>query len=247
MSRGYQPDFYTLHEPFRDAARRRRKGEKIRWALATYAGRDLRHATCLDVGCSAGLMTGVFADLFARTIGLDYDETALAAVDPADRERVTFVHGDAMRLPLPDASVDVVVCAQVYEHVPDDTRLFAEITRVLRPGGVVFFSGPNWLFPIELHYFLPFLHWLPPAWADAWLRLTGQGDAYYERSRSYWGLQWLLAAYEVEDIGQAVIEQFFVAPESAAGTLVRRIPPPVWRFLLPLLPNFNWVLHKPPE
>ncbi len=63
--------------------------------------------------------------------------------------------------PLEDESCDLVICAQVYEHVPDDRRLAEEVYRVLKPGGVVFFSGPNWLFPIEGHYHLPFLHWLP--------------------------------------------------------------------------------------
>lgn len=50
------------------------------------------------------------------------------------------VVGDVMRLPLADASVDVVVSKQVLEHVPDPVATLREVARVLRPGGTVLLS-----------------------------------------------------------------------------------------------------------
>ena len=52
------------------------------------------------------------------------------------------VLGDLQRLPVADASVDVVVCSHVLEHVPDDRAGLAELFRVLRPGGVAFVLVP---------------------------------------------------------------------------------------------------------
>jgi hypothetical protein len=110
----------------------------------------------------------------------------------------------------------------------------------------VFFSGPNWLFPIEPHYFLPFLHWLPPRAADRYLRLTRQGDHYYERSRHLWGLRELAAGFQVSDITREIIETSLDERQNARlATVLRRLPQPLWRMALPLAPNFNWILRKP--
>ena len=245
MQRGYQADFYTLSEGVRDPTIRQRKAAKIHWALTTFAADVLPGAICLDVGCSAGLMTATLAPLFAQTLGLDYDTVALGKIDPVDRPLVGFLRGDAMCLPLPDRCVDVVLCAQVYEHVPDDTRLFAEIERVLRPGGVAFFSGPNWLFPIEPHYFIPFLHWLPAQYADALLRMTGQGDHYYEKSRPVWQLRHLFRNFIIEDISLALLRTPFATTSPTVRWLGQHTPQFVWQLLHPLLPNYNWLLRKP--
>ena len=243
--RGYQSDFFALSEPVRDPMRRQQKAEKIRWVLTHFAPFDLANARCLDVGCSSGMMTAALAPLFRHTYGLDFDTLALASIQPEHRAGATFLRGDAMGMPLPDASIDVVICAQVYEHVPDDTRLFPEIHRVLAPGGIVFFSGPNWLFPIEPHYFLPFLHWLPSRYAGAYLRLMGMGSSYYERSRTLWGLRRLFADFEILDVTRPLLQTNFLSRSPGLRQQLLAMPEAAWQGILPLLPNFNWVLRKP--
>jgi SAM-dependent methyltransferase len=51
-------------------------------------------------------------------------------------------HADLERLAYPDASLDIVLAADVFEHVREDGRAFAEIHRVLRPGGLIIFTVP---------------------------------------------------------------------------------------------------------
>jgi SAM-dependent methyltransferase len=243
--RSYQPGFYEKSAAVRDAASRARRAAKIAGILQRHARRPVEDAVCLDIGCSSGLITTRLAPLFRSIIGIEYDELALGAVPAQDRSQVGFVHGDAMRLPLADGSVQVILCAQVYEHVPSDARLAEEIYRVLAPGGLVFFSGPNWLFPVELHYNLPFVHWLPERTADAYLRLFHKADAYYERSRSMWGLRRLWRRFEIEDVTLEVLETQLAAKRGLAGRASRLVPRSLWRLLLPLFPNFNWLLWKP--
>jgi SAM-dependent methyltransferase len=57
--------------------------------------------------------------------------------------RVDVRHGNLASLPLPDASVDVVVNLQVIEHLWDQPQFVAECRRVLRPGGLLLMSTPN--------------------------------------------------------------------------------------------------------
>ncbi len=247
MMREYQKGFYNLSERVRDPVSRRAKAEKIIWGLTQFAGPSLSSAICLDVGCSSGIITSYISRLFRITIGLEYDEISLRAINryQSTQNFLVFIHGDAMALPVRDESIDVVICTQVYEHVPDDRQLFDEIYRVLRPGGVVFFSGPNWLFPVEPHYHLPFLHWLPRTWADRYLKLMRRGQHYYENSRHFWGLRRLLKKFKIVDISAEIIIYGYA---SRLG-IFSRIMKPIIIFMKPIIsifvPNFNWILLKP--
>ena len=90
---------------------------------------------------------GATALLLAAEFGVEVDgvdlgpatvERANATAAGAQLERqVRFHCGDAERLPLPDASVDAVVCECAFCTFPDKRTAAAEIARVLRPGGRV--------------------------------------------------------------------------------------------------------------
>ena len=64
-------------------------------------------------------------------------------------------------LDLPKASIDVITCSQIYEHVPSDKNLMKVIIGLLKPGGVCYFAAGNRFKIIEPHYKLPFLSYLP--------------------------------------------------------------------------------------
>ena len=238
----YQSGFYEISEKVRSRESRAQQADKIAYVLKTYGSVPLSTATSFDAGCSSGVITTDLAPLFKTSIGLDYDEIALKHVTRAADGSPFFLRGDAMRLPLADNSVEVIVCAQVYEHVPSDVLLIREIHRVLKPGGIVFFSGPNKLFPIEPHYYLPFLHWLPSTWADRYLKVLGRGDHYYERSRTLWGLRKLLAKFVIQEVTPEAM-RFSLRRSKFKG--LARLPLAIWRFFLPILPNYNWILRKP--
>lgn len=101
------------------------------------AGRDV-----LEAGCGEGYGADLIADVARRVIALDYDEATVAHVR-ARYPRVEIHHGNLAALPLPDASVDVVVNFQVIEHLWDQPQFVRECLRVLRPGGALLMSTPN--------------------------------------------------------------------------------------------------------
>ncbi len=85
-----------------------------------------------------------------------------------------FVRTEGDTLPFPDRHFDVAVSWAVLEHVGDrdrQRRFVAELTRVSRR---FFLTTPNRWFPLELHTFLPLLHWLPRATHQRALRALGK-------------------------------------------------------------------------
>lgn len=72
-------------------------------------------------------------------------EAQAEAGGPSAGGRGSSTNGDATRLPFADASFDRVIASEVLEHIPDDTAAFAELARVLKPGGTLAVTVPAWL------------------------------------------------------------------------------------------------------
>jgi arsenite methyltransferase len=96
----------------------------------------------LDLGSGAGTDSLVAAQMVGdggRVTGIDMTPEMLAKSRRAAAEmaasNVEFVEADAERLPFPDESFDVVVSNGVIDLIPDKDAVFAELFRVLRPGG----------------------------------------------------------------------------------------------------------------
>lgn len=113
-------------------------------------GLDLSEKTVLDIGCGAG---GIALHLARRhgaghVTGFDIEAPVIAharrrAQAAGLSDRVGFVQAPPGPLPFADASFDVVFSKDALLHVPDKDALFADIFRVLKPGGV--FAASDWL------------------------------------------------------------------------------------------------------
>ncbi len=100
----------------------------------------------LDLGAAGGFMTEAIHDRGARATGIDPAADAIAAAKRHAAEtgrEIRYDVGVGEELPYPDASFDAVVCVDVLEHVSDLGQVVAEVTRVLRPGGVFLFDTIN--------------------------------------------------------------------------------------------------------
>lgn len=99
-------------------------------------------ADVLEAGCGEGYGADLIAGVARRVIAVDYDEAAVAHVR-SRYPRVDVMQANLAQLPLPDASVDIVVNFQVIEHLWDQTQFVVECARVLRPSGLLLMSTPN--------------------------------------------------------------------------------------------------------
>jgi len=224
---------------------REQKADKILTVLQDFLG-DLSGLRCLDIGCGQGIIAVRLAEMFSFVVGVDL---AVARIHEAwigeQRPNLRFVHADGGRLPFPAGHFDVVVCAQVYEHVHDQKMLASEVWRALRPGGVCFFSGPNRWALIEEHYWLPFLSWLPSPLADQYVHLFRGQPSYDVRPLSYWQLQSMWRDFRIYDYTVPMLkssERFRLSMKGLRG--LRYVPAWLLRLLVPVVPNYNWILVK---
>lgn len=245
VDRGYMKQ---ANQPLADQASRQRKAQKILAVLAQQTQFDLGKLNCVDIGCAYGLISQHLAARFRFTLGIEYERNALVLARPLAHSHLAFMQADACQLPLPADSVDVVVCAQVYEHVYNDGLLFVEIWRVLKPGGLCFFSGPNRLFPYEYHWRLLFVHWLPRRWSQSLAQRIARKPVAELHLRTYWSLKRALARFQLTDYTAEMIrhpERYALDDSLHRLSWLRRLPAAILRRLVILAPNFNWVLTKP--
>ena len=124
-----------------DAVRRRRI---VRDALGAAPGERV-----LDVGCGPGFYCAELLEEVGPSgsvVGVDGSPAmlALAARRCAAHANVELLEGDALELPVDDASFDAVLSVQVQEYVADVTAGIAELWRALRPGGRAVVFDVDW-------------------------------------------------------------------------------------------------------
>jgi 2-polyprenyl-6-hydroxyphenyl methylase / 3-demethylubiquinone-9 3-methyltransferase len=125
--------------------------------------------TLLDVGCGGGLLAEEFARVGFEVTGIDLApesiETARAHAS-ASRLSVEYETGSGEHLPFPDGAFDHVTCCDVLEHVDDVDLVIAEISRVLKPGGLFFYDTINRTFMSRLAVIKIMQEWPSTAFAE---------------------------------------------------------------------------------
>lgn len=163
----------------------------------------------LDIGCG----TGLFADTVSGYVGLEYSPAALFAEGFEGHARIV---GDARDLPFDDGSFELVISFNAIEHIDDVDKVYCEMHRVLRPGGMIIIK-PAWhckkytteRIPIRpyhqlnlrqkmVKFLLPvirskpykLLTWIP---SRTWRRLTArhENSLKWTRFTPYFGPDWI--------------------------------------------------------
>lgn len=226
-----------------DRESREERARRIVKTLADYFGEDkLRALTLLDIGSSTGIMDNILAPYFKNATGTDIDRQAIEfAKNNFQKRNLSFQVANAMKLPFKNNSFDIVVCNHVYEHVPNQNKLFSEIYRVLNPMGVCYLAAQNKLWPWEPHHNLPFLSWLPEIIANLYMKLSDKGDIYYEHPKTYWELKNLTRKFKTVEYTQKIVanpKKFgYYNPLIIFGQLLSP-------FAKYLSPTFFWLLIK---
>jgi 2-polyprenyl-3-methyl-5-hydroxy-6-metoxy-1,4-benzoquinol methylase len=103
----------------------------------------------LDAGCGYGAFSAAAAAHGAAVVSVDIGARLVART--VARAGSRGLVGDVCRLPLRDASFDVVLSSEVLEHTRAPAQALGELARVLRPSGLLVLTTPNraWQFPVR--------------------------------------------------------------------------------------------------
>lgn len=143
-ARAGRPTPPTYDLSYRDAFWASRAYEDLCDRLALRALLPASGGQLLDLGAGFGRLSDEYAT-FGHVTLVD----ASPAMVEAARERVggdprfSVIQAEATDIPMPSGSVDVVVAVRLILHVPNPEAVFAEVGRVLRPGGLFILEFPN--------------------------------------------------------------------------------------------------------
>ncbi len=145
----------------------------------------------LDMGCGGGILSESMATRGARVTGIDMGEKPLSVAKLHLKESGLEVDyrqttTEALAIEEPE-SFDIITCMEMVEHVPDPASVINACSRLVRPGGELFFSTINrtpkaWLFAIVgAEYLLNILpkgthtyeKFIRPSELEKWARESG--------------------------------------------------------------------------
>jgi 2-polyprenyl-6-hydroxyphenyl methylase / 3-demethylubiquinone-9 3-methyltransferase len=146
----------------------------MRRVLVEELGIDPRGKQTLDVGCGGGLLAEEFAQFGCDVTGIDPSEKSLQTARAHARAAglaIDYRQASGERIPFADGAFDLVFCCDVLEHVRDLRQVIAEISRVLKPGGVFFYDTINRTLKSKLVMIKLFQEWnwtsfMPPGLHD---------------------------------------------------------------------------------
>jgi ubiquinone/menaquinone biosynthesis C-methylase UbiE len=241
----------TETEPNWDDRHRDVKALGILRTLQNSCGEDIVRGKWLDVGCGSGLIAATLAQHVDQVQGVDPEPWGrwIELENAVDNLRLHAGGVDNLRSIITDSSVDVAICNQVYEHVPDPKKLVSELFRVLKPTGICYFAGPNLLWPIEPHVFMPLVHWLP---REGVIRVFSQLGVERIKNLDAWSLDcWRLvrllknAGFQVAPALQARANAgLSLGEDGIAMQIASRLPAWLERSTLALHPSFVFLLRK---
>jgi demethylmenaquinone methyltransferase / 2-methoxy-6-polyprenyl-1,4-benzoquinol methylase len=117
-------------------------GQDPRWRRALVEAVDPRPGQrILDVATGTGLVAFALARRGAEVVALDQSKDMLAGAQARQRKhpqlagRITCVHGEAERIPFPDAEFDALTFTYLLRYVEDRAATMRELARVVKPGG----------------------------------------------------------------------------------------------------------------
>ena len=116
----------THPDMMHDAEMREQKAIKMLFILNDYYSGKLEAFSLLDIGCSTGIITNRLNKKFSKVVRFDIDKEAIKYAQKNFRsDNLQFSIQDSMNIGFPDKSFDVVVCAHIYEHVPESRQLLS--------------------------------------------------------------------------------------------------------------------------
>ena len=117
-----------------------RAGQERRLDMILRAAGERVNGRLLENGCGVGMYVEKLSVFGGTVIGLEFD---FDRAREAHARSPHILNGAGEAIPLPSATIDLILSHEVIEHVQDDRAAIREMIRVLRPGGRIALFCPN--------------------------------------------------------------------------------------------------------
>lgn len=143
----------------------------------------------LEIGCGDGGNLLPFSEMGCNTVGVDIAESRIKDAKTFfenNQAKGIFIAQDIFKLKELEQSFDIIICHDVFEHIADKKQFLSELSKYLKPHGIVFMSFPAWQMPFGGHQqickskllsHLPFVHLFPAVIYQLLLKSFGENNA----------------------------------------------------------------------
>ena len=164
-------------------------------ASQRYGKKNLKNLVVLDVGSGIGEFTLELAKHFKKIVGVEpyvyAYRKSLERFSKSKYKNRIIIHNFLVEELTTKSKFDLVVSLTSFEHMPKARKSFSKIFKLMKPKALIYLTVPNKLWPIEPHYKLPFLSYLPLSLANFYVSFSRRGDDYTDSaySRTYFGMK----------------------------------------------------------
>ncbi|KKQ75713.1 MAG: Methyltransferase type 11 [Candidatus Woesebacteria bacterium GW2011_GWB1_38_5b] len=164
-------------------------------SLGQKMSKKLQNAVVLDVGSGTGEYTLEMAKYVKKITGVEpYEYAYLKSLKKLQKSKlkhkISFRKVLVEDLPGRD-KFDLIISLTSFEHTPEPEKSYSRIFDLMKPGALMYLTAPNKLWPLEPHYKLPFLSYLPLPLANGYVKVCSKGKDYIDSaySKSYLGMR----------------------------------------------------------
>lgn len=147
----------------------------------------------LEIGCGEGGNLLPFSEMGCSVVGVDIADCRIKDAKvffETTHAKGTFIAQDIFQVKELERSFDIIICHDVFEHIGNKEQFLSNLSKYLKPQGIVFMSFPAWQMPFGGHQQicrsamlsrLPFIHLLPTVVYRKLLKAFGEnGDCIKE-------------------------------------------------------------------
>lgn len=162
----------------------------------------------LEIGCGDGGNLLPFSEMGCNTMGVDIAESRIKDARvffEAAHAKGAFIAQDIFKLKELEQSFDIVICHDVFEHIAEKERFLSNLSKYLKPQGIVFMSFPAWQMPFGGHQqickskflsHLPYIHLLPVSLYQLLLKTFGESEGCIKELLSIKGTKTSIELFE---------------------------------------------------
>jgi 2-polyprenyl-6-hydroxyphenyl methylase/3-demethylubiquinone-9 3-methyltransferase len=194
-------EYYAQQSASEKTRHRFEATQRVTLAMRARLGLPTEQLDVVDVGCGAGSQAIMWAERGHRAQGIDISAPLIDLARQRAQDAglsARFSVGSAGQLPLPDASVDIVLVSELLEHLVEWQPCVDEAVRILRPGGVLYMSTTNRLCPVQQEFDLPLYSWYPRAVKKRCEKLAVTTHGRWVQFTSYPAVHWF-SFYQLRD------------------------------------------------